>query len=262
MIVAELRPQPPIPSSIRKLPQLNAARRWRPRRAPLVEPTREAAGTVVSACAEAVEIAPPVCARPRSRRIQAAGARTLQSAVHSFPRHARPSARGTGPDAAWIPDGDVAAIFERALTLLLSELRKTRTPWSNDRASRRRAAARGRHVPAAVRRAVWERDKGQCAFVGAMGRCTERGFLEYHQRHPVCGRRRDASRTTSSCGAGRTMPSRTNGGVDPAGRTWCGSRALNSIEGRVTNCARTARRTRSRPSAPDGGRGGGRPSTF
>jgi hypothetical protein len=25
---------------------------------------------------------------------------------------------------------------------------------------------------------------GQCAFVGAVGRCTERGFLEYHHRVP------------------------------------------------------------------------------
>ena len=35
-----------------------------------------------------------------------------------------------------------------------------------------------------MKRAVWERDKGQCAFVGAVGRCTERGFLEYHHRVP------------------------------------------------------------------------------
>jgi 5-methylcytosine-specific restriction endonuclease McrA len=42
----------------------------------------------------------------------------------------------------------------------------------------------GRHIPAAVRRAVWKRDKGQCAFVGSMGRCTERGFLEYHHVIP------------------------------------------------------------------------------
>ena len=40
----------------------------------------------------------------------------------------------------------------------------------------------GRHIPASVKRAVGERDNGQCAFVGAVGRCTERGFLEYHHR--------------------------------------------------------------------------------
>ena len=41
-----------------------------------------------------------------------------------------------------------------------------------------------RHVPAAVKREVWRRDGGQCAFIGAAGRCTERGFLEYHHRVP------------------------------------------------------------------------------
>jgi 5-methylcytosine-specific restriction endonuclease McrA len=39
-------------------------------------------------------------------------------------------------------------------------------------------------VPAAVRRAVWSRDEGRCAFVGADGRCDERGFLEIHHVVP------------------------------------------------------------------------------
>ena len=40
---------------------------------------------------------------------------------------------------------------------------------------------RGRHVPAAVRRAVFERDGGQCAYVDASGqRCREMRALELH----------------------------------------------------------------------------------
>jgi 5-methylcytosine-specific restriction endonuclease McrA len=39
-------------------------------------------------------------------------------------------------------------------------------------------------VAAAVKREVWARDGGQCAFVGTAGRCTERGFLEYHHVIP------------------------------------------------------------------------------
>jgi hypothetical protein len=31
---------------------------------------------------------------------------------------------------------------------------------------------------------VWKRDGGQCAFVGKDGRCTERGFLEFHHVTP------------------------------------------------------------------------------
>ena len=41
-----------------------------------------------------------------------------------------------------------------------------------------------RHVPAAVKRAVWARDKAQCAFVGTEGRCRERAFLELHHVAP------------------------------------------------------------------------------
>ncbi|HEX7126283.1 MAG TPA: HNH endonuclease, partial [Thermodesulfobacteriota bacterium] len=42
-----------------------------------------------------------------------------------------------------------------------------------------------RHIPAAVRRAVWARDGGRCAFVSRTGRrCTERGFLEFHHVRP------------------------------------------------------------------------------
>jgi 5-methylcytosine-specific restriction endonuclease McrA len=42
-----------------------------------------------------------------------------------------------------------------------------------------------RHVPAAVRRAVWTRDGGRCAFVSANGRrCTARGFIEFHHTAP------------------------------------------------------------------------------
>ena len=37
---------------------------------------------------------------------------------------------------------------------------------------------------AAVRRRVWTRDEGRCAFVGTHGRCTEHGFLEFHHVVP------------------------------------------------------------------------------
>jgi len=35
-----------------------------------------------------------------------------------------------------------------------------------------------------VKREVWKRDGGQCAFAGTQGRCTERGFLEFHHVVP------------------------------------------------------------------------------
>ena len=41
-----------------------------------------------------------------------------------------------------------------------------------------------RHIPIAVRQAVWDRDHGQCAFVSRSGRrCADRGRLEFHHVH-------------------------------------------------------------------------------
>lgn len=46
------------------------------------------------------------------------------------------------------------------------------------------SAPRSRHIPAAVRREVWKRDGGRCAFAGTNGRCSETGFLEFHHVVP------------------------------------------------------------------------------
>ena len=59
-----------------------------------------------------------------------------------------------------------------------------------------------RHVPAAVRREVWARDEGRCAFVGTSGRCAERGFLEFHHVIPFAdGGTTDAANLQLRCRA-------------------------------------------------------------
>jgi hypothetical protein len=83
-----------------------------------------------------------------------------------------------------VPDGDAAVIFDRALTLLLQELEREKLAHAVRPRDRSDMDITGRHVPAAVRRKVWARDGGQCAFVGADGRCSERGFLEFHHLIP------------------------------------------------------------------------------
>ena len=84
-----------------------------------------------------------------------------------------------------IPDGDPAAVFDRALTLLLEHLERavlaqTKAP----RPTSRPIGSGSRHIPASVRRAVWARDAGRCAFEGTEGRCGESGFLEFHHVVP------------------------------------------------------------------------------
>ena len=60
-----------------------------------------------------------------------------------------------------------------------SDPRDRRTKRKNSESNRR-----SRHIPAAVRRAVWRRDEGRCAFVGRDGRCGAAGGLEFHHKVP------------------------------------------------------------------------------
>ena len=83
-----------------------------------------------------------------------------------------------------IPDGDPAAVFERALDALLADLEKRKLAATTRPRQAQRPAPGSRHVPAAVRREVWHRDGARCAFVGTNGRCAERGFLELHHVVP------------------------------------------------------------------------------
>jgi hypothetical protein len=83
-----------------------------------------------------------------------------------------------------IPDGDPARIVDRALRLLLGDVLRHKCAMTT-RPRRAPATDSDSHdIPAAVRRAVWKRDGGQCAFVGLHGRCTERAFVEYHHKVP------------------------------------------------------------------------------
>jgi hypothetical protein len=84
-----------------------------------------------------------------------------------------------------IPDGSPADIFDRALSALLEDL--TRKKLGSPRGPRpsQGSALGSRHVPAEVKRAVWLRDGGRCAFVARDGRrSAERGFLEFHHLKP------------------------------------------------------------------------------
>jgi 5-methylcytosine-specific restriction endonuclease McrA len=83
-----------------------------------------------------------------------------------------------------IPTGDPAAIVERALTLLVEQLERTRLAKVCTPRSATTAKANSRRVPANIRRLVWRRDAGRCAFVGAQGRCAETAFLEFHHLVP------------------------------------------------------------------------------
>jgi hypothetical protein len=120
--------------------------------------------------------------------------------------------------------GDTADIVDRALTLLLADLaRKKFGATPRPRATRHEGRGE-RNIPAAVRRAVWLRDLGRCAFVGKGRRCEARGFLEFHHVRPygVGGeatienievRCRAHNRYEADLFYGRLVPARVEGGA-------------------------------------------------
>ena len=83
-----------------------------------------------------------------------------------------------------LPDGDVAEVLDRALTALLRDLERSKYAATNTPRMPRDVAAGSRSIPASVRRAVWQRDGGRCAFVGTRGRCRATAFLEFHHLTP------------------------------------------------------------------------------
>ena len=88
-----------------------------------------------------------------------------------------------------VPGADLGAVIEDAVTEKLERLEARRfglTKAPRKSVSRTETKPASRHVPAAVRRAVHERDGGRCRFVDEQGRrCTARHGLEFHHRHPV-----------------------------------------------------------------------------
>ena len=97
-----------------------------------------------------------------------------------------------------VPGGDLSEIVDRALTVLLDDLarRKFAGRQGQDRTVPPEAAKPGsadselapgstRRIPAAVKRAVWLRDGGGCAFVARNGRrCDARAAIEFHHVDP------------------------------------------------------------------------------
>lgn len=198
----------------------------------------QAPGATERASLESTAV-PRVRARPAEIRVLAPTRYslhlTMTAETHAKLRRAQDLLRHV------VPSGDPAAVVERALTLLVEHLErskyaatKSRPAPARDRRTRsrrqqgpssasqralppatpptsggtpppssdvrvhtsdsgtaitnlraRRCTSRpSRHIPAAVKRQVWTRDEGRCAFVGTAGRCTETAFLEFHHRIP------------------------------------------------------------------------------
>jgi hypothetical protein len=79
-----------------------------------------------------------------------------------------------------LPGRDTAIVVKRALKELVSDL--TRRKFAvTERPRQSHGPRNDQDVSAAVKREVWERDRGRCRFVGVNGRrCESRRFVEFH----------------------------------------------------------------------------------
>jgi hypothetical protein len=105
-----------------------------------------------------------------------------------------------------VPDGDLAAIIEQAVTEKIQRLESGR--FARTKAPRKTIAGSEtssgtRRIPAAVKRAVYERDGGRCRYVDQRGRrCTARQGLEFHHRRPFgCGGDHSVDNVSLACRA-------------------------------------------------------------
>ncbi len=189
-LVAQLRPQPPVPSSVRRLPTASPMNARPPAPAEVTALPGAVGGPHPAGDTHAPAsppLPPPVPApslprpalvaplAPERYKVQfTASAETYEKLrlAQALLRHQ-------------IPDGDLGQVFDRALTALVQELAKRKCAATARPRPGRGTAPGSRHIPAEVKRAVWRRDGGRCAFVGRNGRrCTERGFLEFHHVVP------------------------------------------------------------------------------
>jgi len=102
-----------------------------------------------------------------------------------------------------VPSGDVVAVLDRALEALILQLEKRRFASTTRPRGKRRPTSSARHIPAHVKRAVWQRDGGQCTFVGESGkRCGSRTMLEFdHVDEVARGGRSTTERMRLRCRA-------------------------------------------------------------
>jgi hypothetical protein len=192
-LVAELRPVPDVPPTIRRLPTVQAAGAPMPHSLGAATPMVPAERRLPSSTPA---VHRPVIAplAPERYRVQV----TVSRETHDKLRRAQDLLRHV------IPNGDPAEIIDRALSLLLERLERDKcaaTPVPRPPRNTE-AIASSRHIPATIRREVWRRDEGRCAFVGSRGRCAERGFLEFHHVVPFAvGGAADAQNLELRCRA-------------------------------------------------------------
>jgi hypothetical protein len=158
-LAARLAPQPPVPDAIRKLPERVARESASPAATPVVRRAEAHRPVVAPLSAETF-------------KFQFTGSREVRDKL----RRAQDLLRHR------VPNGDLAVVFEKALDALLCNLMKERFAVGRKPRRQQSSAAvssTSPHIPDSIKREVYARDEGRCAFVAEDGRrCSETGWLD------------------------------------------------------------------------------------
>lgn len=210
-LVAELAPRPHVPTAVRRLPSSTANHTpMRPSPAVSVPTATIAPFEPASALAPSPAPQPTPSSRPivqatapQRYRIQF----TIGEETHAKLRRLQALLRRE------VPDGDPVAIFDRALTLLLEKVEKAKLGAVAEPQPRRfirpgtdkvhKPANASRHIPRGIRRAVWQRDGGQCAFLSTEQGVESAASWNFTMSGPMRTRDRPPS-PTSRCAVAAT----------------------------------------------------------
>jgi hypothetical protein len=189
MLVARIAPRPDVPSGMRRLPGVRPSELG-PGGVDDPAPVRAGAGTAHAdgpAGEAQADPPPPSPTRPENVLAPLAESRyrvqfTAGEALHAKITRAQAMLRHQ------VPDGDLAAVFDRAMTLLLRDLERARyaaTPAPRKSAAETDPTPSSRRIPDPIKREVWTRDEEQCTFRDREGRrCPARERLEFHHLTP------------------------------------------------------------------------------
>ena len=220
VLVASLRPCPEVKESIRRLPSRASATVESPTIGSGPEP---ATASLFAASAASADAAPArtaghpsgldstvhVAAAPNPRpRLKPIDAERHSLKMTVGPEFMEELKQVTSALSHAVPDGNLEAVLrlcmQKTLELCARRKRAARSaPASTTRVKkpataaaeppcgsgpepeRSMSVARSRTIPAEVRRAVWDRDRGNCSFIGTHGkRCGSTHQLEFDHVHP------------------------------------------------------------------------------
>ena len=170
-LIAEIAPKPDVPSSLRALPMKRVESQL-----PIEEAGRSSSAQRSSVPVSAVR-------KSNSRAVPLSSKRyKLQVTIGEETRAKLAEVQDLLSHQ--IPDGDPAKILDRALDVLLTETKKKKAALTDKpRVGRKKTSSKTRAIPARIRREVFERDEGCCAFIDAEGRrCGATWKVEFHHR--------------------------------------------------------------------------------